>query len=176
MSQQYYSQQDIIAHQQRLKKYIKNNEDIQLLSHIMYEFNPTAFEYFVAFYYASVEWYQTKVNWWYDDEGVDVIGEKWSKKILVQCKKYITQYIKKEHVGYFYGLVVHEKIHNDIEFIYITTSRYTPNAKIFCNDKGITIKSYLDIITMAHRINRQDFQKYSMKHWISVVVFRNAFW
>jgi hypothetical protein len=170
MTQLYYSQQDILRHQKRLKKYIQNENDIKLLSHIMYEFDPTAFEYFVAFYYSSVEWYHTQVIWGYDDEGIDVVGKKWNNKILIQCKKYITNHVKKEHVGYFYGLTVNERVDNKVELIYITTSWYTPNAKKFCNEKSIHIKSYIHIIAMAHAIDWQKFQIYCQWYNISIVI------
>lgn len=162
-----YSVQDIKAHQKRLLKYLNNKDDVVVLSEIMYYFSPDEFEYFIAYYYQNYKWYTSLVQWWYDDEWVDVIWNKWSKQILIQCKKYITSNVNKKDMWYFYWLTSDRQNWN-CELIYASTSRYTPNAKEFALNKWIEILDYKNIVDIANMIDWLDFDKYMRNNWFDV--------
>ncbi len=132
-----------------LRQYINNESEVELLLQIKYGLSPEQFEHRVAQYYRDVKWYETVVQWGYDDEWIDVIAQKsWSPTLYIQCKKRILWHITLKDIWYFYGLVT-DKVDNNIEMVYVTTTWVTPNAKKFAKSKNIIIKNYRDIIEMA---------------------------
>lgn len=136
-----------------LSTYLDNDLDIDILLSIKYDLSPDQFEHRVANYYHDVEWYDTIVQWWYDDEWVDVIATKSGYPTLyIQCKKYIKWHISLKDIWYFYGLVTDQTDEN-IQMVYIATTRITQNAKKFAKSKWIILKNYRDIVKMAHKLN-----------------------
>ncbi len=137
-----------------LLKYFSHPKEVDILLQLKYHLTPDEFEQRVAQYYQIVQGYTCIVQGWYDDECIDVIATKaWSPTLYIQCKKYIKGHIQLKDVAYFYGMVT-DKTTDDIQMVYIATTRYTPNAKKFARQKNITLLWYREVVDMAKEFDR----------------------
>ena len=119
------------------KTKIFSDREMDFLVKLTYDLTDKDFEYFVAI---LLEWdgYSTKVQWWLNDGGVDILAMKDGKILAIQCKQWSKAHITKKDAGAFLGSVDTEKQRNpDRIFAYVTTSYVVPDAEIFLQNQGI---------------------------------------
>lgn len=78
------------------------------------------------------------------DGGVDVVIEKDGVKGYVQCKKYITSTVAVGDVRDFYGALADKLVNGQGYFI--TTNKFTLEAKKFADDKPIELVDGFDLV------------------------------
>jgi len=140
--------------QEELKKFLSSQEDIDIIIRLKYDLDPSQFEHFVARYYQKM-WYETVVQWWFDDEWVDVIATQGQQKLLIQCKKWLKWHIQLKDLSSFYGMAVDQYPWSKL--VYITTTRATPNAKKFARQKDIEFVDYKWLIDIYKKFDTSNF-------------------
>jgi len=141
-------------------------------------------------YYLNQTWYEleeknwgNKADWW-----IDIKWYYKGKKIYVQCKKYIQNFLDWENldkiekkwyvwlsqVRDFYWWVVSEndwcikwcKILKDIKMIFITTWRFSNEAKTFAKKNNIILKDYREVAKITEDYSLWDFfSDFEKKYW-----------
>jgi len=112
---------------------------------------PWEFEEYVAGLFSKLGYKTEKVGGGYD-RGVDVIAEKDGIKYYIQCKKYITSEVGVGEVRDFYGAIADHLAQG--EGYFITTNKFTLEAKKFVEDKPIELidgQSLIKYIRLAEK-------------------------
>lgn len=166
-------EKDIVKNE--LSKWFKN--DIQIASNlceVYYNLTDKWFEVYIWEYIRKIHNFDIEIIWWKKDWWIDIIGNRiinWNEqKIYVQCKqrhwaskkRHITEKNLKEFIWSTHKF----KNNNNVFLYYITTSRFTPNAKKYAKENNIIIKDYKDIA-------REIYNNYSLEEFNKFIMYWN---
>lgn len=148
----------------KLLRYLKNEENVDILIKLWYELSPKEYEYFISYIFSKIWWYKTFVTWWFDDWWIDI---KWAKLvnwkleyIAVQCKRWNIFNIKQKHIKEFYWSVADIKYRHNVKIYFATTNYLTQNARRYTDEHDIFYLDYTSMIEAYKMINWDDFLLY----------------
>lgn len=151
----------IEKHRKRLSRYLKDINDVDILIKLWHELSPKEYEYFIAYVFNKILWYNTFVIWWFNDWWIDI---KWGKKvdwkseyIAIQCKRWNTFNIKEKDIKQFYASVADIKYKHWIKLFFATTNYLTRNASILTDKYDIHFLDYTVMIQAYKMIDWSDF-------------------
>ncbi|XOB46393.1 MAG: restriction endonuclease [Candidatus Nealsonbacteria bacterium] len=130
----------------KFKKGKRWRSDRELL-HWLRGMNFLEFEQYIADLFLRLG-YKTKVTGGPRDGGIDVIAEKDGIKHYIQCKKYITSKVGVGALRDFYGAIADHLA--DGKGYFITTNKFTLEAKQFAEDKPIELIDSFRLIKYIH--------------------------
>lgn len=104
---------------------------------------PAEFEDYIADLFSRLG-YKTRVVGQSHDGGIDVIAEKNGVINYIQCKKFITSQVSVNAVRDFYGALADHLANGQGYFI--TTNRYTLEARKFAEDKPIELIDSFELV------------------------------
>ncbi len=146
-----------------LSKY-SNPEDVEVLLKLWFQLSPTEFEYFVAFWLEKIWKLNTKVQWGYDDKGIDIVWERivnWIKEyFFVQCKRWNAGYVWEKELKAFYWSTATHQFKLWARLFFVCTNELTINAIKYTDEVWI---EYLDekwVLEMYKEIDWKEFQIY----------------
>lgn len=144
----------------------------KIICNFIEDLTPKGFEHYIADYYERIHWFVTGVNGGMNDKGIDVKGGRKSEDgeteyLIVQCKKWNwwpkgqkdKYYIGENLIAQFYGKIADHKNSWKIRLVYATTKDVTPGAKIFCEEKGIELITYKELININNEMNLWEWIK-----------------
>ncbi len=129
----------VIPRFERRKRYDSQSKwrSNQALIKSLQMLKPYEFEEYTARLFERMG-YKTRVVGGSHDGGIDVIAEKNGVRSLIQCKKYFNAHqVGVGAVRDFYGAIANELSNGKGYFI--TTSKFTLEAELFCEDKPIEL-------------------------------------
>lgn len=139
---------DGVFRRRRFKK-MGNNATRDEMLVLLSALHPKEFEYYVADIMKK-NGYAVKVVGGYGkgDGGVDIVAKKDGRLSYVQCKKFIGKDIGVAMMRDFYGAIADSVHALDARGIYVTTTRYTDDAKKFARAKKIRLYDGDDLIDL----------------------------
>ena len=133
------------------EKWRTDRELIQWLRNM----RPADFEKYIAELFRRLG-YETQVTGGSRDGGIDVIAEKDGIKHYIQCKKYFSKHqVGSPEVREFYGALVDH--FGNGEGWFITTNKFTPEAKKFAEDKPIVLINQFELVKYIHSAEKIGF-------------------
>lgn len=116
---------------------------------------PAEFEEYIAELFRRLG-YKTQATGGSRDGGIDVIAEKDGVKHYIQCKKYFAKHqVGSPEVREFYGaLAAH---YGNGEGWFITTNKFTPEAKKFAEDKPIVLINQFELAKYIRNAEKAGF-------------------
>lgn len=105
--------------------------------------SPKEFEEYIADLFSKLG-YKTNATGRTYDKGIDVVAEKDGVRHYIQCKKYITSTVGVGEVRDFYGSIADHMANGKGYFI--TTNKFTLEAKKFAEDKPIELVDGFSLI------------------------------
>lgn len=132
----------------------------QELINTLQQMSPKEFEHFIAELFEGLG-YDTEIVGGSYDGGVDVIARKDGAVNLIQCKKFISREVTVGAVRDFYGAMANNLAH--AQGYFITTNRFTLEARKFAEDKPIELIDRFKLIHLIKVANKTDIQVESVK-------------
>jgi len=152
----------------------KPEEKANVIFNLKHSLTPQGFEKYIQYYFNKIDWCELSLNWNTNDfDGwIDVIWNKWNKKIIIQCKKYSMKDITEDQLRSFIGWVyVSDSMLGDsnTKLYYATTSKFTGRALIYANKANIECIDFATLYTMQSKYSleqfRIDIKKESIKEY-----------
>lgn len=149
-------------------------EKAKVIFKIKHKLTAHWFEKYIQYYFQVIKWYKVKLNWntndfdwWIDLKWIKSIN--WEKYYLVaQCKKYSIKDITEENIRSFHwwSFYKYSEYKNNTETYYITTSKFTYNAKKFAKEVWIKAVDFLDIYNLQKVYSIEQFwEELIKKEW-----------
>lgn len=135
-----------------LQKFLWSYDNAKIVANFIDSLTPEGFEQYVTdFFKQSSYWFSAYRNGWFKDQWIDVKAVRLNSDgsrtyLIVQCKKWESYHITEWEVAKFYWKVVDVAREHDCKLIFVATTWLTPNAKAFCDQKGIDYVDYRQLL------------------------------